>query len=246
MKKIRMLFFILIFCCLTGCATKSSYIPTEEEILKEVEKWVPEEYEHIRTEKTKTSTTCYFECKNRNLSFVAKGFVANNVPVIPMPQCMAGYVPQISCDYRAQVLDMYYSEIRALFEGTDMVKSESDAVGYKEIQVLLYNEKELEQFMDLVMQGDEILKKEQEYVDADVLAEKELIYYTVWIPSIQVYANGEKEYRDRRCLQFASSSTLDRDEVMAQIKQSIEETNEEVLSYEHIVLYGEERNMHSK
>ena len=239
MKKFLVLTCLLSVFCLAGCATKSSYIPSEKEILAEVADSVPVAYEYIKTEKSKTSTVCYFECKDRDLSFTASGYAAPNVPMIPMPQSAAGYTPVISVSYWIQIKDMYYPQIRPLFEDTDMVLYESDAMGHKEIQVLLKNEADLEHFVDLVMQGEEILAQEQAYVDESVLENINLMYYTVWVPYTQVYANGETANREERCIQFISNSTLDRDELVAEIEQAIADANKEIAGNENIVLYGQ-------
>lgn len=77
------------------------------------------------------------------------------------------------------------------------------------------------------------------YVDASVLAEINLMYYTVWVPYTQVYSNGKTENRETRCSEFTSNSTLDRDELMAEIEQAIADANEVVTDNENIVLYGQ-------
>ncbi len=237
MKKMLLVIGLVIVCCQMGCFTKTTPIPGEKEILAEVARVVPEAYEHTKTEKTETSTICYFECKERDLSFTARGYVVKNVPVIPMPQSMAGSSPHISVSYWQQIMDRYFPEIRALFQNTDMVKRTSDAMGHNTIEVVLKSEEDLEQFVDLVMQGEEILKQEQKYVDASVLAEKSIIYYTVWIPYKQMYADGKTQNKERWCLQFVSNSTLQREEVKMQIEEAIVEVNRDLLENEHVVLY---------
>ena len=131
MRKILFAICLLSVCCLTGCSTKVLHMPSEREILAKVEEIVPVEYEHIDTVKEKNCTTCYFKCKDRDLTFVAQGYVTDNIGFIPMPQCMLGYTPVISVGYWHQVQDMHYVDIKALFQDTEILKRAWDAKGVR-------------------------------------------------------------------------------------------------------------------
>lgn len=240
MKKTLLIACFISICCLASCPPKSSYMPKEKEILAKVEEIVPVEYEHTNTTKEKNLTTCYFECKDRDLSFTAQGYVTDVLPSVPMPQFMAGYIPVISVSYWHQIQDMYFPEIRALFETKEFYKGDSDAAGYKEIEVLLRSEEELAQFVDLAMQSEEILKKELEYVDEAELIEHPIVHYVVKVSYIRILANGKRDVCETRCCVFTSNPTLEKDELLDEIKKAIEEKSAEITEMEYIMIYEQD------